>query len=82
LSAFPNKFVINFPVHPCLFLELSGGFARYNCSIFALIIIYNYTMILLPVSTTKKNICHDITEILLKVALNTITLTANPESNI
>jgi len=28
-----------------------------------------------PVSSTNKTDCHDITEILLKVALNTITLT-------
>jgi len=28
-----------------------------------------------PVSATNKTDCHDITEILLKVALNTITLT-------
>ena len=28
-----------------------------------------------PVSSTNKSDCHDITEILLKVALNTITLT-------
>jgi hypothetical protein len=27
-----------------------------------------------PVSTTNKNDCHDITEILLKLALNTMTL--------
>jgi hypothetical protein len=31
----------------------------------------------IPVSSTKKLDCHDITEMLLKVALNTITLT-NP----
>jgi hypothetical protein len=31
------------------------------------------------VSSTKKTDRHDIAEILLKVALNTITLTANPE---
>jgi hypothetical protein len=31
-----------------------------------------------PVSSTNKTDCHDITEILLKVALNTITLTPNP----
>ena len=30
-----------------------------------------------PVSSTNKTDCHDITEILLKVALNTITLTLN-----
>jgi hypothetical protein len=30
-----------------------------------------------PVSSTNKTDCHDITEILLKVALNTITLTPN-----
>ena len=29
----------------------------------------------LPVSSTNKTVCHDITEILLKVALNTINLT-------
>jgi hypothetical protein len=28
-----------------------------------------------PVSSTNKTDCHDITEVLLKVALNTITLT-------
>jgi len=28
-----------------------------------------------PVSSTNKTDCHDITEILLKVALNTLTLT-------
>jgi hypothetical protein len=32
-----------------------------------------------PVSSTNKTDCHDITEILLKVALNTITL-INPSS--
>jgi hypothetical protein len=31
-----------------------------------------------PVSSTNKTDRHDITEILLKVALNTITLTPNP----
>jgi hypothetical protein len=31
-----------------------------------------------PVSSTNKTNCHDITEILLKVVLNTITLTCNP----
>jgi hypothetical protein len=31
-----------------------------------------------PVSSTKKTDLHDITKILLKVALNTITLTPNP----
>ena len=31
-----------------------------------------------PVSSTNKTNCHDITEILLKVALNTITLTLIP----
>jgi hypothetical protein len=30
-----------------------------------------------PVSSTNKTDCHDIAEILLKVALNTITLTLN-----
>jgi len=30
-----------------------------------------------PVSSTNKTDCHDITEILLKVALNTINLTKN-----
>jgi hypothetical protein len=30
-----------------------------------------------PVTSTNKTDCHDITEILLKVALNTITLTLN-----
>jgi hypothetical protein len=34
-----------------------------------------------PVSTTNKSHCHDIAEILLKVALNTITL-ANDEEKI
>jgi hypothetical protein len=29
------------------------------------------------VSSTNKTYCHDITEIMLKVALNTITLTPN-----
>jgi hypothetical protein len=31
-----------------------------------------------PVSSTNKTDCHDITEILLKVALNIITLTMSP----
>jgi hypothetical protein len=31
-----------------------------------------------PVSSTNKTCRHDIAEILLKVALNTITLTPNP----
>jgi hypothetical protein len=31
-----------------------------------------------PVSSTNKTDCNDITEIFLKVALNTITLTLNP----
>ena len=31
-----------------------------------------------PVSSTNKTDCHDITEILLKVALNTINLTLKP----
>ena len=31
-----------------------------------------------PVSSTNENDCHDITEILLKVALNAINLTSNP----
>jgi hypothetical protein len=30
-----------------------------------------------PVSSTNKNDCHDIAEILLKVALNTLTLSLN-----
>jgi len=32
----------------------------------------------IPVSSTNKTDCHDISEILLNVALNTITLTPNP----
>ena len=32
-----------------------------------------------PISSTNKTDCHDITEILLKVALNTITPTPNPD---
>ena len=31
-----------------------------------------------PISSTDKTFCHDITEILLKVALNTIIQTPNP----
>ena len=34
-----------------------------------------------PVSSTNKNDCHDITEILFKVTLNTITLTPNSVKN-
>jgi hypothetical protein len=33
----------------------------------------------LPVSPTNKTVCHDITEILLKVALNAIKQKPNPE---
>jgi len=35
-----------------------------------------------PVSSTNKTDCHDITEILLKVALTNITLTPNHSSSI
>ena len=36
----------------------------------------------IPVSSTNKTDRHDITEILLKVALNTKTLTPNPKKSI
>jgi hypothetical protein len=32
-----------------------------------------------PVSSINKTDCHDIAEILVKVALNTITITPNPQ---
>jgi hypothetical protein len=35
-----------------------------------------------PVPSTYKTDCHDVTEILLKVVLNTITLTHNPPISI
>jgi hypothetical protein len=35
-----------------------------------------------PFSPPKKNCCHDITEILLKMVLNTITLPSNPNGNL
>jgi hypothetical protein len=34
----------------------------------------------IPISATNKNDCHDITELLFKVTLNTITLFVNSRS--
>ena len=52
-------------------------FTRYNIILYSLSVTCTRSMVFTstPISSTNKIDCHNITEILLKVALNTITLT-------